>query len=187
MKYGAKYAIIISEIEIDMVNTAEVLLELYGIRSAIEHRFLMGFGDLDGLKRVEENIALIEKRGSNAGYSGFTVTTDTNNLFVFTFSKDGNLARKTEVKGDRPYALEKNSRRYKVFKALVSCKSKDFCKTTTLAKISECSVNDFSKTCGELKTQLCKHFSGIRRDEIIDSKPRSGYRIHQKARIIEIP
>jgi hypothetical protein len=107
-------------------------------------------------------------------------------LFVFLLSKEGVLERQTPVKGDISYSLEKNSRRHKVLRALSSYTSEGYHKTKELAEVAECSPVDFRKTCGELKKQLLTHFAGIKMDDVIEGKSRSGYRINPRARIVEI-
>ncbi|MDO8451325.1 MAG: hypothetical protein Q7S76_00465 [bacterium] len=176
------------------MEPAKVLLELYAIRNEVEQkahrRFAMGIGDAytDDLRQIDEQIAQIEKRTS---FKGFTIghpetvqIHDTDDLFVFLLSKNGNFTRKA-LEDDIHYAMEKDSRRHRVLKAIVACKSGGYCQTADLAENAGCSENEFRTTCEELKTQFCK-FSGIRRNDVIDGKRRSGYRINPKTIIVEI-
>lgn len=108
-----------------------------------------------------------------------------NALFVFTLSKDGTLARQIPTEADQPYALEKESRRYKVLKVLIECMSGKYCKTDDLADGVGCTDAEFRKACEELKIQFHKHFKGTTKNDIIEGKARSGYRLHPQVRIIE--
>jgi hypothetical protein len=108
-------------------------------------------------------------------------------LFVFLLTEDGALSRKTPISGDTPYSMKKDSRRHRVMKALVSSKSERYCPTQDLAEQAGCKEGEFRRTCGEIRIQVEKHFSGINSKDIIDSKARSGYRINPKAKVIEIP
>ncbi len=110
----------------------------------------------------------------------------TQSLFVFTLMKNGTLARQVPTEGDSPYVMEKNSRRYKVLKALVACKSGGYCKTDDLAESAGCSESDVRSSCEQLKRQFCSHFKGMTMSDIIDSRKGSGYRIHPQIRIIEL-
>ena len=116
-----------------------------------------------------------------------TLTPDsTQNLWAFTLTKDGVLARQNPMPGDNPYALEKGSRRHKVLEALIGCKTGRYCKTDDLAD-GICTPTDFRGACDELKTQFVKHFTGTKRTDIIEGKANSGYRLHSQVRIFKVP
>lgn len=109
-------------------------------------------------------------------------------LFEFSLSKNGVLARINPINDDRPYSMSEGSRRHEVMKALVTSSEKGiFCPTEVLAEMAGCTATEFRKTCGELRKQIGKHFSGIRRIELIEAKRRSGYRINLNASVVEIP
>jgi hypothetical protein len=108
-------------------------------------------------------------------------------LFEFTLTKNGVLKRKNGIHGENTYNLTEGSRRYKALCALVSSKNHKFIETRGLAEFIGCDPRQLNRTYGELRKQIANHFPGIRANDVIDSKPGSGYRINPRARIVDKP
>lgn len=130
---------------------------------------------VNGEKLLEDNIP-----------SENRVTNTSQTLFVFTLNKDGLISRQHPLQGDTSYSMEKGSRRHMVMKVLAGSTSK-FSSTFDLAQSVGCTEQQIRTACGEIRAEFRKHFSGLRPNDVIDSKARSGYRINPNARIALLP
>jgi hypothetical protein len=161
-----------------------------GINIEIPRPFVSGRGPTNN-RRLTTDLVIKYTPGTAIALTSFLELTvqviASDPMLTFLLSKDAQLTRQVPIRGDKSYALMKNSRRHKVLKALIGCKSGGYCHTSDLAETAECSEEDFRKTSGELKKKITEHFSGVRMNDVIVAKSRSGYRLKEGARIVIIP
>ncbi len=150
------------------------------------YKYMFGGSD-ESIKLMKDMVIETRKKINYLREIEQEESSNVNDLFTFTLTKDGLLSRKKPIPGDKSYSMDKGSRRHKIIEALVSNKNDNFVSTGDLAEIVSCEEVETRKTCGEIRKQIMQHFAGIKVKEIIDSKTGSGYRINPKAKIIIIP
>lgn len=105
----------------------------------------------------------------------------------FLLSASGTLTRRSPISGDELYAMDKGSSRHRVLQELARAQTKSdrYYATKEMAAELTMTPEQAMKTVGELRRQICQHFRGVRHNDVIESRRRSGYRINPSARVVE--
>lgn len=120
--------------------------------------------------------------------SKWIVADDSQSLFVFTLTKNGVLSRSNPLSTDMLYKMDVGELPYKILEELIEAQSKGdiFYDTNDLAEFLNVKPAQVRKSVGGIKTRTVEMFSGLRKDDFIESSKNSGYRLNKKIRIIKV-
>lgn len=105
----------------------------------------------------------------------------TQDIYVFGLSADGKFYLKSDPL--LIYPIKKDSARHRIIRALVEAGPGNFISTKILANKVDIPIKKFMTTIGQIKKQAGKRFRFLLKDELIEGKLGSGYRLGSKIRI----
>lgn len=104
---------------------------------------------------------------------------DQTNMPIFYFSNDGRVYSDFE----EGFSLVQNKNPYTLLRRLIK-KSPNYIPTSILVDDLESTPRSVRETVRSIRSQFVENFQGVKRKDIIESKPGSGYRLSNKIKIL---